>query len=277
MSVGLGWKPSTQADIESDWVAYWASQLGVPVIYHRKLWEHCYVLQALYDHGALRAGARGVGFGCGTEPLASFFAARGAEVLITDLEPDRQEAQGWRNTNEHATSLDAAFHAHLVSREVFDRNVSHRWADMNDIPGDIEGRDFCWSVCALEHVGSIAKGLAFIENSLRTLKPGGVAVHTTEFNFWRDDLTIDNWVTVLFQRRHFEELHRHLTEQGHDVGSLDFDVGDGPMDRFIDVPPFAHDWPTRMNRQWGSGIAQLKLSIDGFAATCFGIVVKKKS
>src|SRR5882762_5497427 len=51
MPVGLKCKPSTQEDLESDWVAFWCSQLKVPVVFHRKLWELCYVLQAIYEHG----------------------------------------------------------------------------------------------------------------------------------------------------------------------------------------------------------------------------------
>ncbi len=54
--VGLASKPSTQKDIESNWVAYWANKLNIGVIYHRKIWELCYVLQALAERGILQAG-----------------------------------------------------------------------------------------------------------------------------------------------------------------------------------------------------------------------------
>ena len=69
--VGLACKPSTQEDMESDWVAYWLGELGVPVVFHRKLWEYAYLLQALHENGALREGARGLGFsGAGTAAYA---------------------------------------------------------------------------------------------------------------------------------------------------------------------------------------------------------------
>ncbi len=58
--VPLACKPSTQADMETDWLAYWSSQLKIPVVFHRKLWEYCYVLQALYNTGLRKESAASV-------------------------------------------------------------------------------------------------------------------------------------------------------------------------------------------------------------------------
>jgi hypothetical protein len=83
--VGLKSKASTQSDLESDWVAYWASQLKVPVVFHRKLWELAYVLQAVWEHGCMESGKRGLGYGCGVEPIASYLASRDVvSVTVTD-------------------------------------------------------------------------------------------------------------------------------------------------------------------------------------------------
>jgi hypothetical protein len=273
--VGLKCKPSTQADLESDWVAYWCSQLKVPVVFHRKLWELAYVLQALYENGHIRIGACGLGFGCGEEPLPSYLASTHAKITVTDLAPEEVRTRGWIASNQHTSSLDRAFKNELVDRETFSRNVELRYVDMNDIPADLTGYDFCWSICALEHIGSIKKGLDFIENSLNTLRSGGLAVHTTEFNFSNDNETIDDWPTVLFQRKHFQELSDRLRAKGHEVAQLDFDVGRAPLDRFIDVPPFSHDWPERLRAQWGGDERHIKVSVDGFPSTCFGMIVKK--
>jgi len=273
--VGLKSKPSTQADLESDWAAYWSSQLKVPVVFHRKLWELTYVLQTVHEHGLIRTGVRGLGFGCGEEPLTSYFAAAGVNVTVTDLPPEEMQSAGWAAGNQHLSSREACFKEHLVSREQFDRNVELRYVDMNAIPPDLKDFDFCWSVCALEHLGSIEKGLSFIENALGTLRPGGLGVHTTEFNFANDEQTIDNWPTVLFQRRHFQDLGKRIQAAGHFVAPLDFDVGRKPLDRFIDLPPFTHGWPENLRAQWGGGEQHIKLSIDGFPCTCFGIIIKK--
>jgi hypothetical protein len=169
-----------------------------------------------------------------------------------------------------------AFHDHLVDRETFEKNASLRYVDMTDIPDDLTGYDFCWSICAFEHLGSIELGLKFVEDSMKTLKTGGVSVHTTEFNFMRDDATIDNWPTVLFQRRHFIELAERLEAKGHKVAPLDFNIGADPLDRFIDIPPFAQNLPEHMREMWEhEGFPHIKLSVDGFPCTCFGIIVTK--
>ena len=58
--VGLTSKPSTQADLQSDWAAHWASELKVPIFFHRKLWEFVFLLQALDENNFIRPDARGL-------------------------------------------------------------------------------------------------------------------------------------------------------------------------------------------------------------------------
>ena len=272
----LGWRPSTQADVESPWFAYWCSQLRIAPVYHRKLWEYAYVLQALHDAGVVREGARGLGFGCGEEPIASYLASRGVEVTVTDLDPARAKGLGWIETGQHTTAIEQAFRADLVSRELFDRRVKLEYVDMNEIPTNLEGRhDFCWSICALEHLGSIEGGVRFVERSMDTLRPGGVAVHTGEFSYLEGDALIDRGHTVLFQRRHYEELHRRLRRRGFQVGKVDFDPGKGPLDLFIDVPPYPWNEAGALFGQLGVDIGHLKVSVEGVASTCFGLIARK--
>lgn len=273
--IPLASKACTQADMESDWCAYWLSRLRSPVIFHRKLWEFAFVLQALWQHGHLAAGQRGLGFGCGTEPLPSLFASHGIDIVATDLAADHQVGDGWTATNQHTSSLEALFQSRLVERDTFERHVSLTYVDMREIPPSLTGFDFCWSICALEHLGTIGQGLDFIEASLSTLRSGGTAVHTTEYNFLDDEKTIDNWPTVLFQRAHFRQLCERLTAKGHKVAPLDFNVGQKPLDRFIDVPPYPGDWSDYQKSIWPAQPTHLKLTIDGFASTCFGLIVQK--
>lgn len=271
-------KPTTQADVESSWFAHWCGQLRIAPIYHRKLWEFAFSLQCLHDRDLLREGVRGIGFGCGEEPLASFFASRGMDVVVSDLSPERVKSMGWVETGQHATTLDKAYFPDIVPREAFDRHVRHAYIDMNDIPSMEPTYDFCWSICALEHLGSIENGLRFVQNSLAVLKPGGVALHTTEFNYLSDKGTLERGTTVLFLRRHFEELAARLASAGHTMLGPDFDVGDGPVDRYVDLAPYAFSdssWLTP--RAWGkvNQIAHLKLALGGYPSTCYGIAVVK--
>ncbi len=274
--MALSSKPSTQSDLESAWARHWLAKLRLPLVFHRKLWEYAYVLQALWQSGNLIRGKRGLGFGCGTEPLPSLFAASGISAVVTDLASEQQSSEGWTTTSQYTHSAEAVFYSSLVDRPTFDLHITHRFVDMRQIPKDLEAFDFCWSICSLEHLGSIQEGLSFLKRSLDTLRPGGIAVHTTEFNFLSEDTTIDNWPTVLFLRSHFETLETELARMGHMMAPLDFDVGDKPLDLFIDVPPYQGDWSAYQSRIWPPA-AHLKLSIDGIASTCFGLIVTKAS
>ena len=151
----------------------WLARLGFAPRYHRKLWEFVFICQVLEERGLVRPGARGLGFGVGTEPLTALFASRGCRILATDMPAAGAAVAGWTKA-EHATGKEGLRVARVCPDDLFDANVEFRSCDMNDIPGDLTGFDFCWSACALEHLGTIEHGLTFIERSLDCLAPGGV-------------------------------------------------------------------------------------------------------
>jgi SAM-dependent methyltransferase len=262
-------KLCTQDDFDTDWLVFWCKELRTAPIYHRKIWELCYVAQVLFADGLLAPGRRGLGFGCGEEPLPSLFVKYGARVTATDLDSDRPEAAVWRMTAQHAAAVEMLRRADICPDRALLEQIEFTPVDMNAIPPEFERQfDFCWSTCALEHLGTLANGLAFIENSVKTLKPHGLAVHTTEFTF-NDGETIDNHPIVLYQRRHFEELASRLRANGHEVVDFDFNPGSGVMDRFIDLPPF-RDNPLIGPQHY----AHLKLLLDRHTCTSIGIIIR---
>lgn len=244
------------------WFSFWTDRLGEVLRYHRKLWEFVFICQVLHERGALRTGARGLGFGVGSEPLSAYFISRGCRITATDMAVEQAEAAGWTQTAEHAAGIDALRRPNLCDDAVFEAGVEFRNVDMNHIPDDLTGYDFCWSACAFEHLGSIEHGLAFVERSIATLKPGGWAVHTTELNLSSNVDTVAEGGTVLFRRRDMEELAERLRAAGHEVLPLDFDAGDGPVDRFVDIAPYRHE-------------PHLKLALEGYATTSFGVIVRR--
>ncbi len=130
-----------------------------------------------------------------------------------------------RRTNQHASGVAALRKIGICSDKKLLQNIDFRPVDMNNIDRDLDGSfDFCWSICALEHLGSIKKGFDFIENSLRTLRPGGVAVHTMEFTF-DPGPTRDNIRTVLFTQAKIVEFAEKLRRKGFTVADLDFSAG----------------------------------------------------
>ncbi len=263
-------KLCTQADIESDWAIFWANELKWPSVYHRKFWELLYVTQSLWSAGKLVSGARGLGFGCGAESLPSLFAKYGATILATDLPASRPEAEVWSAGGQHASSVEALRKRAICPDEKRLETIEFRPLDMNDIDRDLDGGfDFCWSLCALEHLGSIDKGFDFIRNSLRTLKPGGVAVHTTEFTFDPGPVR-DNNPCVLFTKDRLVEFAERLRREGFTVAEFDFSPGDGDLDGFADIPLLpaqtAHIARSR-------SLLHLKICIDGYVCTSVGLTV----
>lgn len=271
--VGLASKPPTQADIESEWLAYWCNRLRLEPLYHRKVWEHAYVIQALSEHGVLRYGARVLGFGCGREPIPSLLASLGVRVTASDLSAEDAVEAGWGG--DRAGALDELWRPGICSEATFRRQVELRAVDMGAIPEDLTGYDACWSVSALEHLGSLRRGAEFILDSVRTLRPGGVAVHTTQYNFGPGEETIDNWPTVLFRRFHLETIAEKLEARGCSVAPFSFDLGTGFLDRFIDMPPFAPGEGLLDHRWEKLPPAHLRLLVDGFPCTAFGLIVRK--
>ncbi|MEQ1539176.1 MAG: class I SAM-dependent methyltransferase [Sphingorhabdus sp.] len=251
----------TQSQMAEAAYAYWCSQLFEEPKTHRKQWEYCYILQALARGGKIAPGLRGLGFGVGSEPLTALFASRGIEVLATDLEPEQAHQSGWVETAQHASSKKVLNDRGICPPDAFERLVDFAFLDMNKIPPQIRGFDFCWSACALEHLGSIKNGLRFIERSLDCLNPGGIAVHTTEFNCSSDGDTLDNASTVLFRKCDFVGLAKRLRASGHEV-VLNFETGGLPLDRHIDLPPYGFE-------------NHLKLQIERWVSTSFGFIVRK--
>jgi hypothetical protein len=261
-----GWKASIYDDFLQKWFIDTCEELKIAPVLHRKVWEEVYVVNTL--RSKLKTGMKGIVFGVGEERLPSLFASYGCEILATDLNPSEEASQGWANTAQLG-SLDKIYKPDLVDRESFDRLVSFEYADMNNIGEHLHGQfDFCWTLCAFEHLGSIEKGLQFIENTGKLLKSGGISAHTTEFNYSRAD-TIDNWGTVLFRKQDFEALAIRLL--AYTLPLIDFNVGENPVDSFIDMPPYA--WHEGHNEKLN--YCHLKLMVDGFPSTCFGVSFKK--
>ena len=212
-----------------------AERSAVPM--HRKIWEWAFTLHVLDQQGLLRPGSRGLGFGVGQDPLSAVLASRGCEIVATDMDPDRAAARGWLESGEYAGTAERLNTAGLCDPDDFAKRVTFEIVDMNRIPDHLRGFDFTWSSCAFEHLGSIARGQEFILRQMQCLRPGGIAVHTTEYNVFSNGPTVSTGETVLFRKRDIEWLVDELRSEGHRV-EVDFDTGSGLADRHVDMPPW---------------------------------------
>jgi len=231
------------------------------VMLHRKMWEWLFIAEALRERGMLAPGRTGLGFGVGQEPLVALFAADGCDVVATDQPHESAVASGWTDSQtEWAAGLENLNTHGLCPDDEFGRRVRYRPVDMNAIPADLRGFDFTWSSCALEHLGTLRAGADFVAGQMDCLRPGGVAVHTTEYLVSSDEETVQAGGTVFYRRRDIEELAGRLRRAGNAI-DVDYTEGTAPEDLHVDVPPYSD--------------VHLRTRLGGYVTTSLALVITK--
>ena len=155
---------------------------------------------------------------------------------------------------------DPAYAAPMNSRSAY----PFAPVDMNSIPADLQDFDFCWSACSFEHLGSLEHGIRFVENAMNVLKPGGVAVHTTEFNLSSNSQTLESEYLSIYRQRDIQDLIDRLGKAGHRVEPMNFSVGKGFIENLIDLPPYGID-------------PSIRIRLQDYDCTSIGIIVTKAS
>ncbi len=249
--------------LQTEWYRRWCIELNEEPKFHRKQWEFVYVMQALWERGCIEKGKKGLVFAVGSEPGPSVFANYGCEILATDIATELGEEMGWTDADQLCRGVDSLNKRGLCDDKLLHERVKYRSVDMNDIPADLRNFDFNWSSCSFEHLGSIEKGLRFLKNQLSTLRPGGWAVHTTEFNISSNDETVSEGDTVVFRRKDLEKIAAELRTEGHYVEELDFSLGSLPEDFHVDRIPHKQD-------------IHLRLELDRFVVTSICLIIRRK-
>ncbi len=243
---------------------YWDGMEENNISYHRKLWEFIYICQALFEREMLREGKKGIVFGVGEECLPDLFASMGCKILATDLNENDAKKVGWQEDAQNAAGDYWKLNQYgFCDKETFQSRVEYRDVNMNDIPEDLHEFDFCWSACALEHLGNLQCGMDFVKNSLKVLKTGGIAVHTTEFNLISNDKTLETKDLSIYRKQDIEKLIEELQREGHTVFPMDWHIGEDVCDQFVDVPPFSKN------------NVHLRLLLENYPSTSIGIIIKK--
>jgi SAM-dependent methyltransferase len=240
----------------------WCGILQETPSFRRKQWEYVYILAAIEQAGLWNAGKSALGFGVGQEKIPALLASKNIQVLATDQSLSTGKQSGWVDYQQHASGITTLSHPDIISDAELTKHVQFRTADMNNIPHDLGEFDVVWSTCALEHLGTIELSLRFIEQAMRCVRPGGIAVHTFEYNGGSNDDTIFSGPTVLLRQRDLEAVSARLTAAGYQVGALDLQPGNGFIDQWIDTPPYRNDpWP--------------RLLLFRHVAVSAGIVIRK--
>lgn len=255
----------TYEQMTSETYKSWCQELKTCARLARKHWEYIYLAEVLRSNGMLNKTKKGLGFGCGREPLPGLFAKYGCQVTATDLEQKEAITAGWTNSNEHSNSLNEIFlEAKLfIDEAVFKGRVSFENVNMNEIPSQLENQfDFIWSACAFEHLGSLEHGLSFVKESLKCLKIGGIAVHTTEFNLSSNNETYESAGLSVYRKKDIKLLFSQLTRDGYEVSPINLNTGKSGADNYIDLPPYKTS-------------PHMKLKLENYTITSIGFFIKK--
>lgn len=238
-------------------------EMQSPPRFSRKQWEFAYILAAFQNIRGLSAGDQAIGFGCGLEPIPAILAKNGIHVVATDLEASSAQSKGWVDTLQNSGNLENIQQQsrRIIKRDIFQRYVKYRSIDMNEIPENLEKFDLIWSACALEHLGSLEHGIRFILNSSKHLAPGGIAVHTTEFNLSSDEDTLNEPECCIFRKQDILNLQDRLFKNGFYLEPVNFNSGSLNVDEYIDFPPY------RMS-------PHLKLKLGGYVVTSIGLIIR---
>lgn len=227
-----------QSDMLTPAFAHWMGVIRERPRFHNKQWQFLCALEAahlLSSEGEIRA----IGFGVGREPLTAVFASWGWSVLATDY-LDGQYSNDWAATQQLSSQVLDLNERNICPEADFLANTQFQNLDMNTIPKSWNGQfDFVWSMCALGHIGGYEKGLSFIRKSADLLRPGGVAVHTTELDISEGNQRFDTPGLSLYRERDLVRTLQDIAQAGFSVPNHDFSEGYGFLERFVDKPPYS--------------------------------------
>ena len=253
------------SDWKSEHYSYWPYRLDIsyPVSPQRKWWEFIEIANILFRVTGLD-GKKGIGFGVGEEPMTSALASLGSTILATDIGANHESSKDWDN-GQLAKNIESLYKPEIIDRDKFDKNVRFEELDMNNILDRVdlvEEFDFSFSCGSIEHIGGIEQTIQFLVNQMEVLKPGGIAVHTTEYNLESNDETLNAHNICLLRIKDLEELDKRLKEKGYELLPIDYSLGEEPEDTFVDRPP--HQFHQH-----------LKLESCGFTHTSILLVIRK--
>ena len=145
--------------------------------FHRKQWEFAMILLALRRRGVLRPDAVGLSMGAGKERLLYAVAHNVRRVVATDLyDPGTAWDKARTADPDRYIKEDKPF-------PVDDAKLEGLRMDMRALDFADHTFDFCYSSCAIEHIGGREDFLKHFSEAHRVLKPGGVYALTTELHY----------------------------------------------------------------------------------------------
>jgi SAM-dependent methyltransferase len=180
--------------------------------FHRKQWEFAAIFLSLQQHGMLDKNKVGLSMGGGKELLLYAIAQHIEQLLVTDLY-DTETTWDCAKTGDPDEFLKTN-----MPFPVDTGKFQALRMDMRDLKFPEKSFDFCYSSCAIEHIGSREDFLQHFNEVARVLKDDGVYVLTTEVHYGSETIPDPN--NHVFSL----EYLRNLFSDSHLVPEFEFDA-----------------------------------------------------
>lgn len=236
-----------------------AAELGFdldPGRLRRKDWEFAQAVYGLRRLGCLAPEAEALGIGSGHEPILFFLARRLARVVATDIYAGDF---GAHEADARMLTQPDLFAPHAYPAE----RLEVRRMDARSIDYASESFDVVFSFSSIEHFGSRPAQRRCLAEIGRVLRPGGIAIVTTEIilNRW-------GWHGEYF--RPATLLGRLLPESGLHLagGGFDFSTGEETLAAVVRIPEERERLPHLVLKRWNTLFTSCALFLEKPVTDC---------
>ena len=173
-------------------------ELREDVRFHRKQWEFAMIFLTLKKYDLLNDNKIGLSMGGGNERVLYSIAKYAKKLYVTDLYDESTSWDCARTENPQEFVLNSK------PFPIDNNKLSVQRMDMRDLKFDDNTFDFCYSSCAVEHIGAFDDFVNHFNEVYRCLKEDGIYVFTTEFLF--SSKTIKDENNYLFSPEYLNKL-----------------------------------------------------------------------
>lgn len=174
------------------------NELKEPARLHRKQWEFAMIFLTLKKLGLLDESKTGLSVGGGNERVLYSIATHIKKLFVTDLYDDHTSWDCARTPDpDEFIKASKPF-------PVDDNKIQALKMDMRFLEFDDNTFDFCYSSCAIEHIGEQKDFIQHFIEVNRVLKDDGIYVLTTELQF--GEQTIPDPNNYIFSKKNLNEI-----------------------------------------------------------------------
>ena len=236
--------------------------------FHRKQWESAMIFLALRQAGKLRPDNVGLSMGGGKELILYALAPHLRQLVVTDLY-DTQTDWDCAKTNN-----PDAFIRHNKPFPVDNKRLMALRMDMRDLKFPDRSFDFCYSTCAVEHIGRKDDFVRHFNEVARVLEDDGIYVFTTEILY--GDRTIEDEHNHVFSLRDLHEIFAQsnlVPEEEFDARITEHKIN-YPSPSYL--KSLAHCGPRLFAETWLQESPHIQLMRGKHPFTCAIFVMRKR-